>query len=431
MIKTYGDWFSGFGGTAIGANAAGLKLIFGAEHRADVAAVYAQNLGDHVQVCDLLTVDIETFPYVDVFHASPPCPNFSNAKKDGEETANDLQLASKVAEYIVLRRPLVFTLENVYQYRNSKSWGIIAQALHTHGYQFNYWHVNMADYGVPQTRKRMIVIARRDGRTPQLPHATHAKEPGVMLFDNPKKWVGWYEAIEDLIPTLPDSEFAPWQLERLPDEFKESFLPHTQANSGTDGKWASEPATTIAVSSKPDRAFILDGQANGDGKSMTNIDGENPTFTVTASQHKRMARAFVMNEGNPNGNETRKYRLDNEPIKTVTAGGMKINAMVLECGNCNHIWKGSDRYSCPNCNRPDVGNIIKDGDNYAPVLDGESPDFTMSATNGAKGYAHGRVVKMTARALARFQSFPDWYVLPDKNSLACYGIGNAEPPLFS
>lgn len=37
---------------------------------------------------------------------------------------------------------------------------------------------------------------------------------------------------------------------------------------------------------------------------------------------------------------------------------------------------------------------------------------------------------MTTRALARFQSFPDWYQLPDNNSLACKGIGNAVPPLF-
>ncbi len=36
----------------------------------------------------------------------------------------------------------------------------------------------------------------------------------------------------------------------------------------------------------------------------------------------------------------------------------------------------------------------------------------------------GRVVKMTPRALARFQSVPDAYVLPDKASLACRIIGN-------
>jgi DNA (cytosine-5)-methyltransferase 1 len=37
---------------------------------------------------------------------------------------------------------------------------------------------------------------------------------------------------------------------------------------------------------------------------------------------------------------------------------------------------------------------------------------------------------MTPRALARFQSFPDWYELPERASLACRIIGNAVPPLL-
>ena len=42
----------------------------------------------------------------------------------------------------------------------------------------------------------------------------------------------------------------------------------------------------------------------------------------------------------------------------------------------------------------------------------------------------GRVVKMTPRALARFQSLPDSYALPEKASLACTIIGNMVPSLM-
>lgn len=41
-----------------------------------------------------------------------------------------------------------------------------------------------------------------------------------------------------------------------------------------------------------------------------------------------------------------------------------------------------------------------------------------------------RVVAMTMRCLARFQSFPDWYELPEKRTLAARVIGNAVPPLL-
>jgi site-specific DNA-cytosine methylase len=42
----------------------------------------------------------------------------------------------------------------------------------------------------------------------------------------------------------------------------------------------------------------------------------------------------------------------------------------------------------------------------------------------------GRVVRMTPRALARFQSIPDSYILPDNNKLACTVIGNGVCPLL-
>jgi site-specific DNA-cytosine methylase len=45
--------------------------------------------------------------------------------------------------------------------------------------------------------------------------------------------------------------------------------------------------------------------------------------------------------------------------------------------------------------------------------------------------AHGSVVAMTPRALARFQSFPDSYQLPEARTLASRVIGNAVPPLMA
>lgn len=43
----------------------------------------------------------------------------------------------------------------------------------------------------------------------------------------------------------------------------------------------------------------------------------------------------------------------------------------------------------------------------------------------------GRVLQLSVRALARFQSFPDWYVLPERVALAGRIIGNAVPPLMA
>ena len=324
----------------IGARAAGFDVLFGVEYDPALAAVYRANLGDHVIVADVTTLNMADLPRVDVFHASPPCTNASMANANGGESPQDLAMAQAVCRYIVAKQPDIVTLENVYQYRNFESWHEIARTLLSEGYTYNYWHVNMANYGVPQTRKRMIIIARRDNKTPQLPEQTHAENPTSGLFGTKARWVSWYEAVEDLIPTLPDSQFAPWQLERLPEEILKSVMVNSDSKLGIQGEFM--PAATVVSSGRSldVKAFIIDGKLSksGDGRQLqTHANGE-PVGTVTTSH---------------------------------------------------------------------------------------------SAYRDTRAVDSGRVVKMTPRALARFQSFPDWYELPGSSRLAIKGIGNAVPSLFA
>lgn len=75
------------------------------------------------------------------------------------------------------------------------------------------------------------------------------------------------------------------------------------------------------------------------------------------------------------------------------------------------------------------------GDEARPVQtrDLAEPAFTVTAVN--KGdwrgqLSPGRIVQMTPRALARFQSFPDSYQLSGNRRLDCKVIGMAVPPLL-
>lgn len=312
-MKTFASLFTGGGGADLGAIAAGMQPVWGVEYDAQIAEVGNANLGQHIKVANILDCKPASFERVDVLHASPPCPNFSVAKVGGAETAHDLAMALKVAEFVTVLRPEIFTLENVQAYRKSRSWHIINEALNDAGYWLNIEICNSADMGVPQTRKRMIVRAIRGGFVPYLPQ--------------PVPWVGWYVAIEDILHTLPESQFAPWQLARLPNDLRTMLV--DRVNGGHErstARGAHEPAFTITnydSKHQPPQAFL--------------INGEQPCFTLTSSMgQKRPTRAF-------------------------------------------------------------------DG---------------------------GRVVAMTPRALARFQSFPDNYALPDSKTLAAKSIGNAVPPLL-
>jgi len=63
---------------------------------------------------------------------------------------------------------------------------------------------------------------------------------------------------------------------------------------------------------------------------------------------------------------------------------------------------------------------------------GNCPAFTLATQNSArlKALGGGRVVAFTPRGVARLQSFPDWYELPDTKTLTGRGLGNSVPPLM-
>lgn len=365
-MTTIATMLSGGEGVGVGARAAGLRHLWGVEADARIASV-AQANGFHAIIARIQDVDPSTLAVPDVLHASPECQRASQARQadeGGRESPLDIEIGNSVCDYLRVLRPRIFTLENVWGYRDFTAFQGICATLSALGYFYHYANVNAADFGVPQTRRRLILRAVRGGLLPQLP----APEP----------WIGWYQAIEDLIPGLPESQFAPWQLKRLPEALGQNTL---LSNHFGDPKGSivnicpeQEPVHTVSALN-PFRAFITDitNSVNAE-RPPTLRDELEPTMTVTAAwgwRPSQMPRAFIINS---------------------------VNAR--------------QEYS--------------DGLRYK-----ESPAMTITKEAQPRAWlSQGRVVKMTPRCLARFQSFPDSYVLPDNNALACRVIGNAVPPLL-
>lgn len=352
-----GILFGGFGGVEIGMSpgTAGVEPIWSIEKDAAIAAVAQANFNHQIIVADILDVDPDRLPCVDLLHASPPCPSFSQANSKRGETEEDLALARQVVRYIQILQPRWFTLENVLLYRKSKSFQIILAALAQDGYMVDIAHVNAADFGVPQTRRRLLVRAAQGRLLPSLPP--------------PEPWTGWYQAIEDLIPELPESQFAGWQMAKMPDELKSAIF----ANGSYED---------LVIRKKDDnqtgiRACLIASQNSSNSPLTTRYD-ESPAFTVVANCFEK-----------------------NSPPKAFIVGG---------------------QYQTPNyCEKREVQNRLA----------GE-PIWTVTASEhgDTRVWGNGRIVAMTPRALACFQSFPDWYKLPEDKNLACRGIGNAVPPLM-
>ena len=356
-MKTFAALFSGGGGVDVGLMAAGLSPLWGVEYDADIARVYRQNIGDHVIVADVRSVDYAALPHADWLHASPVCTNASVANPNGRESETDIETAQAVVRAIKEQSPQVFTLENVWGYRDYAAFRLILNALADGGYFYDFEHVNCADFGVPQTRKRLILRSSR-GLLPALPQ--------------PVPWVGWYAAIEDLIPTLPDSQLAPWQLERLPGDLREAVL---ISNAKTE---------------------------YGDGMAQAGA----PAWSVTSNVLRR-SRAVLVESRNTNQQYGDGRRLADEPATTVTTDGKPSHAprAIL------------------------VPGILNGESQRMTTRDGCDPSSTVTVhQRDIRAVLPTRTVAMTPRCLARFQSVPDWYQLPAKRTLAAKIIGNMVPP---
>jgi DNA-cytosine methyltransferase len=398
--------FTGFDGAGVGMAAAGIEMRWGIELEDKIAAVARMN-GHHVITANILDCDPRTFEPVDCFHASPPCTRASLANSTAElnedglkECQLDIDLAMKTVEFIEILNPRIVTIENVWAYRKFQAFrggkkceGILP-ALERMGYWVSLVHVNAADFGVPQTRKRLILRAVRGGWVPALPE--------------PEPWIGWYAAIEGLIPTLPESQFAPWQLERLPETLRNllvnSAFPESNGKKHFDAEEPSYTVDTQAISRM--RAFLVNSL------DATTRPHDEPAQTVMSSDHNLIPRAFLVH---PTDQRTMPVVDRDEPTFTV----MSANGN----GNMPRAFIVDGKLSTSGENK--ILQIHNAAEPYGTVV--SSP---VAARDTRAWLSKGRVVKMTPRALARFQSFPDTYQLSGNNSLDCKGIGNAVPPLL-
>jgi DNA (cytosine-5)-methyltransferase 1 len=269
-MTTISTLFSGGEGVGVGARQAGLTHLWGVEYDDQIASVARLNGFNTLTGNVMDRALMLSLPRPDVIHASPVCKNASNAKADGEESPEDIASADATCVYIDHFRPDIFTLENVYGYRTFTAFAHIMECLNRNGYRFDYWHLNAANFGVPQTRQRLILVARLHGK-PRRPVATHA-EPSKLapLFDERQPWIGWYKAIEDLIDTLPEMDFPPLITEKIFNEDRDcelsvvSFLVDTQNTHGTFPtiRLSKEPAPVISEQTRTDslRAFIYNDE---------------------------------------------------------------------------------------------------------------------------------------------------------------------------
>lgn len=150
----------------------------------DAVATYQRNIGEEVEQLDLSEYDVEQVPQADVLIGGFPCQDFANCGPRRGLSSKRGRLYLAMIKYAKRYRPKMIVGENVPGLENIQGGKVLATILRDiedAGYRVDVWRLFAPDYGIPQTRRRLILVAvRRDlaerNGMPSPPTATFAKE---------------------------------------------------------------------------------------------------------------------------------------------------------------------------------------------------------------------------------------------------------------
>ena len=211
------DLFSGAGGLHIGFENAGFEIKLCIDNNDLVEKTHRRNFPN----IPMINRDINQVPTseikeyladggVDIIIGGPPCQGFSTighrassnpVKRAEKDPRNELVLT--YARIIKEIQPKFIVMENVKGILTLEGGAYLQNVLNIlkkAGYNAEYKLVNMADYGVPEIRERVIIIGNRIGLPVSFPAPDHSDNPS----DNLPAWEKCWDVLKDLVD-MPDN----------------------------------------------------------------------------------------------------------------------------------------------------------------------------------------------------------------------------------
>ena len=158
------DLFAGIGGIRIGFDKLKANCVFSSEWDKFSQMTYEANF-KHKPNGDITKIEAKDIPSFDILLAGFPCQPFSNAghKKGFEDTRGTLFF--DICRIIDFHKPQVLLLENVKGFKShnkGQTFATVKKSLEDLGYQIYSQVLNSKDFGVPQNRERIYIVAFRD-----------------------------------------------------------------------------------------------------------------------------------------------------------------------------------------------------------------------------------------------------------------------------
>ena len=284
--------FSGCGGFDFGFNIRKeYKIIWANDIISDACDTYKYNIGNHIIHEDITKIDYANIPSADLIIGGPPCQGFSGiGKRDPEDKRSELIWA--YLDIVKNVNPKIFLFENVTGLRSAKtSLGTkviddLKKAFEDIGYRINIYVLNACDYGVPQKRKRVLIVGNKDNININPPPQTHYEDKKLG-----KSWITSFEAISDLqIPTedgiVDYNSEAKNQFQRLMrnkniTQTTEHFIPYSSETDRTIIKYVKPGGNYMDIPDAVSTKRIMYFKKTG-GRTTTygRLDPNKPNYTI-------------------------------------------------------------------------------------------------------------------------------------------------------
>lgn len=203
------DLFCGIGGLSYGLKTVGFHILAGYDLDWTCQYAYETNTGGKFNYRDVNTITGEEINKlyskrkntIRVLAGCAPCQPFSSyAFKNKQKDPNKYDLLYQFGRLVEEVRPDIVTMENVTQILNFKAKPVLQDfidKLKSLGYSVDARPVYCPDYGIPQTRKRLVLLASKLGDIKLIP-PTHDKAHYITLRE-----------IIGNLPPLADGETSP------------------------------------------------------------------------------------------------------------------------------------------------------------------------------------------------------------------------------
>jgi len=215
------DFFCGCGGTSAGLRAAGMSILAGIDLDHDAAETYRTNFPEAGFIeRDIRKIDPSELSGLVVRHpgsrllfsACAPCQPYTSFHRKSARRAGQRTLLLRLMPFIDDLQPDYVFVENVpglHKVRNGSTFNRFRAGLVRRGYSVAWTIVDCRDYGVPQRRRRLTLLASRLGPI-EVPQPTHGGDPGLARWSTVRDWIAHLPPLEhgEIHATVPNHQAA-------------------------------------------------------------------------------------------------------------------------------------------------------------------------------------------------------------------------------